>query len=196
MPDICTDAPSIALQQAIAHWAMEPAADGGTPHFATVPGLQFRSDSSTNSAEISSYQGDLEFITGVTERLRITSAGLVGIGTSAPSNTLHVNGTGGGSFTSGFTNALARISATTIPLGKEPRLHLLHLQQKKRLGLFPLNIRQVITEILRLLLSRRRVLCRADAYYRDLSAPVSSTSKISKPPAHRTTHLRQWNVDY
>jgi hypothetical protein len=36
-----------------------------------------------------------------------------------------------------------------IPLGKEPRLHLLHLQQKKRLGLFPLNIRQVITEILR-----------------------------------------------
>jgi hypothetical protein len=41
-----------------------------------------------------SYQ-PLVFSTGGSERLRITSAGLVGIGTSSPSNLLHVSGTAG-----------------------------------------------------------------------------------------------------
>jgi hypothetical protein len=127
---IGTSAPDVKLHVATGNATGYIKIDGGTSTSATT-GLQFRSDSSTNSAEISSYQGDLEFITGVTERLRITSAGLVGIGTSAPSNTLHVNGTGGGSFTSGFTNALARISATTNTAGQGAAIALTALATKE-----------------------------------------------------------------
>jgi hypothetical protein len=127
---IGTSAPDVKLHVATGNATGYIKIDGGTSTSATT-GLQFRSDSSTNSAEISSYQGDLEFITGVTERLRITSAGLVGIGTSAPSNTLHVNGTGGGSFTSGFTNALACISATTNTAGQGAAIALTALATKE-----------------------------------------------------------------
>jgi hypothetical protein len=54
--------------------------DSSTPHRGRL-----RYDHSTDS---------LQFSTAATERLRITSAGLVGVGTSVPSNTLHVVGTG------------------------------------------------------------------------------------------------------
>jgi len=66
--------------------------------------VECRVNSGSNTATIAvdgttSYIGNysnipLSFTTNSLERLRITSAGLVGVGTSSPSNTLHVVGTG------------------------------------------------------------------------------------------------------
>ena len=105
-------------------------------------GIVLRAGTSSNIAEwgISALRtgatsGDLVFRsrTGAStsaEFMRLTSTGL-GIGTSAPSNTLHVNGTGGGSFTSGPENALARINATTNTVGHGAALALTALATKE-----------------------------------------------------------------
>jgi hypothetical protein len=59
-----------------------------------TPRLRFR-ESGTTSGSIFTDASDLIFDTGTTERVRITSAGKVGIGTGAsPLDTLHVVGTG------------------------------------------------------------------------------------------------------
>jgi hypothetical protein len=60
-----------------------------------IAGLHFGTASSPNTGRIFQDNSslDLRFSTNSTERLRITSAGLVGIGTSAPESTLQVNGT-------------------------------------------------------------------------------------------------------
>jgi hypothetical protein len=62
-----------------------------------VAGLHFGTASSPNTGRILHDNSTLSllFSTNSTERLRITSAGLVGIGTSAPSTTLHVQGATG-----------------------------------------------------------------------------------------------------
>jgi hypothetical protein len=70
----------------------------------TVGRINFQADDGTNFLQAASIdslvegtpaptsvQGNLRFITTATERLRITSAGLVGIGTSAPETALDVN---------------------------------------------------------------------------------------------------------
>lgn len=50
--------------------------------------------SATGNVDIYATTGDITLNPGNTERLRITSAGLVGVGTSSPSSTLHVSGSG------------------------------------------------------------------------------------------------------
>ena len=62
------------------------AAGSGT---AALPGIAFATD--PNTGIYSPGADQLAVATNGNERLRITSAGLVGIGTSAPGNTLHVN---------------------------------------------------------------------------------------------------------
>ena len=52
---------------------------------------QFANGAFIGTSSSDANDGVLRFGTNATERLRITSAGLVGIGTSAPGNTLHVN---------------------------------------------------------------------------------------------------------
>jgi hypothetical protein len=94
-----------------------------------TPGLRFLND--TNVGLYRPTTDALAFVTAGQNRLHITSAGLVGIGTSVPGNTLHVNGTGGGSFTSGFADALALINATTNTAGQGAALALTALATKE-----------------------------------------------------------------
>jgi hypothetical protein len=61
-------------------------------------GLVFQTDSTGATIKSNANAGYLAFNTGNSERARITSAGLVGIGTSAPSSLLHVQGSDIGIF--------------------------------------------------------------------------------------------------
>jgi len=55
----------------------------------------------------------------------------VGVGTSSPSQLFTINGTGGGSFTGGYTNTLARINATTNTAGQGAAIALTALATKE-----------------------------------------------------------------
>jgi hypothetical protein len=79
--------------------------------------LSFRTTNSGNTTE--------------SEKLRLTSDGKLGLGTSSPSQLFTVNGTGGGSFTSGYTNALARINATTNTAGEGAAIALTAIATKE-----------------------------------------------------------------
>jgi hypothetical protein len=70
------------------------------PNGAGYTGLYFYQDTTTQKAgfEVSNASGDLQFLTS-SERMRITSAGNVGIGTSSPSYKLDVQNTGSGAAT-------------------------------------------------------------------------------------------------
>ena len=59
------------------------------------------------------------------------TTGNVGLGTGSPSQLFTVNGTGGGSFTSGYTNTLARINATTNTAGQGAAIALTALATKE-----------------------------------------------------------------
>jgi hypothetical protein len=80
-----TTSPDVKLHVATGNATGYIKIDGGTSTSATT-GLQFRAESNNYSAEISSYQGNLQFITGVTERARIDSSGRLLVGTSSTSS--------------------------------------------------------------------------------------------------------------
>jgi hypothetical protein len=121
--DPTTPNKKIQQQNLLAAGGLLPDGSAGTP------GLRFTSD--TNVGLFRPTTDTLGFATGGSERLRIDSSGRVGIGTSSPINTLHVNGTGGGSFTSGFADALALINATTNTAGQGAALALTALATKE-----------------------------------------------------------------
>lgn len=66
-------------------------ARGGLPG---ANGYSFTSPGDTDSGMFSSADGTIEFYTDAVERMRITSLGRIGIGTTAPSHALHVVDTG------------------------------------------------------------------------------------------------------
>ena len=85
---------------------------------ASAPSISF--DGDTNLGIYRSGTDQLSFTTAGSERLRITSAGLVGIGTSSPFTILHsvISITGGNPATSGTTdaNVIARFQGGSVGL--------------------------------------------------------------------------------
>ena len=77
---------------------------GNIGEIGSVPGFQASNTAGSALASLGMRATDLRFATGSAERLRITSAGYVGIGENSPDNILHVN--------SGSTNTAAKFEST------------------------------------------------------------------------------------
>ena len=77
---------------------------GNIGEIGSVPGFQASNTAGSALASLGMRATDLRFATGSAERLRITSAGYVGIGENSPDNILHVN--------SGATNTAAKFEST------------------------------------------------------------------------------------
>jgi hypothetical protein len=146
----------ITLFQLDGEWSLIPFENGT----AAAPSIYFK-DSGTDTGLFSGGTDQVNITTGGTERVewgtsevvfndsganydfRIegdtngnlffvdASADAVGIGTSSPSQLFTLNGTGGGSFTGGFTNALARINATTNTAGQGAAIALTAIATKE-----------------------------------------------------------------
>jgi hypothetical protein len=70
-------------------------------------------------ARLSSVAGNLALSPAGTERLRITSAGLVGIGTSAPQDRLSVNASAANTFAANFFGPLANLNHVLVGLSDD-----------------------------------------------------------------------------
>jgi hypothetical protein len=80
----------------------------------TVQSIYFGSDSVANNAFlVNSASNSLQLNTGGGERLRITSTGNVGIGTTAPGSALHISGALGSNTTTYDSAAALKLSNTT-----------------------------------------------------------------------------------
>ena len=118
---IGTTSPDVKLHVAMGNGTGYIKLDGGTSSQATT-GILFRSDTNNYQSEVSSYQGNLQFVTGANERARIDSSGRLLVGTStARANFFN------GAFSPGFqlegttvTNSSNRFASLVFGDGSSP----------------------------------------------------------------------------